>query len=195
MLQPGSEWPVVIDPDERRIELDGLVIRCERVPVSQDAERVYGLGIMFVESSGPAMTGLADLCGGRFVVEELPYRILVVGLEPLAARLTARTLKDLGYEVHAVADPREALAAAKEARADALIVGLQREPSLWWVLEAFVTDPDTAPAPLIAITELTGLTADRRQYLTDRRVHVVAQPLRSEDLAATVRNALRGPAR
>lgn len=198
MLAVGSEWPVTLDLDARRIDLSGRVVRYESTALQLPggavlARPLYALGVVFTSVSSAAMQAIVQLCGGRLTVEELPYRILVVGDDAALNAGICQTLTDLGYQVRVVTDARQVVDAAKDSRADAAVihVALHREPSTWWVVEVLKTDPATALMPLLALAEPASVKPDRARYLAERHVRVLAESPAPEALQLALQDALR----
>lgn len=196
-LPVGGKCPVILDVEVRRIDLSGRVVRCQatgiELPGGAVLKRpVYALGVIFTYVSAAAMQGIVQLCGGGLSVEELPYRILVVGDDVKLNGVVSSTLTDAGSLVRVVTDARRVLSAAKESPTDAVIADLrlEREPSMWWVLEVLETDPATAGTPLAVLAESASLTPDRRRYLAERRVRLLTQPFTPEELVSVLRGAL-----
>lgn len=197
-LSVGSEWPVTLDLEARRIDLSGRVVRCQAMAVELPGGavltgRLHALGVLFTSVSSAAMQAIVQLCGGTLSVEELPYRILVVSDDAVSNAGMSQTLIDFGYQVRPVTDARQVLDAAKESRADAVLIDLawRGEPSMWWVFEVLKTDPATARIPLVALTEADALKPDRARYLAERRVRVLTQPTARDTLQSVLQDALR----
>ncbi len=197
-LPVGSSWPVILDLDARRIDLSGRVVRCERLTIALPGGGVlerpaYVTAVMFTHASASAVQGVAQLCGGAIAIEELPFRVLVVSDDKRINADVGGSLAGAGYQARLVTDAREALAAAQQCHADAAIVNLRlnREPSMWWVLEVLESDPATAGIPLVALAEPASLKPDRRQYLVERRVRLLPLPVSTDDLLALLARTLR----
>jgi DNA-binding response OmpR family regulator len=138
------------------------------------------------------MQSIVELCGGSLAVEALPYRLLAVDDDETRNEQICRTLIDAGYVVRLITDPRQAVEAAKESRADAVILnlGLEREPSTWWVLESLAADAETTATPVLALVEPASLRPDRQRYLAARRVRALTAPVTFEDLLSALEAVL-----
>lgn len=175
-LPVGTDCSVSIDVNDRRIDLSGRVIRCERMGITLPGGAVmkqtaYAIGVMFMHMSAAAMQEIAKLCGGAIAIEELPFRILFVSDDPDVNAGINKAISSAGYQVRLVTEPREVIAAAQEGRADAAIVNLRldRDPSMWWVLEVI----ECESVPIIALGDAALLSPGERRRLEERRVEVV----------------------
>lgn len=188
-LHVGSEGPVTLDLDSRRIELAGRIVRCERQTIELPGGAMlkqpeYTVGVMFIRPSADAMQGIAQLCGGAVATEELPFRILLVGDDTAMNGAIGRTLSGAGYQLRVIADAREALAAAKAFCPDATVVELRprRDPPAWWLFDVLASNADTSGILLVAIAEPSSLQPDCRRYLDDRHVLLVPRSSVPESL-------------
>lgn len=196
-LAVGSEWPVTLDLEVRRVSVSGRVVRSEPVTVELPGGAVlkraaFSLGVVFTAVSSNAMQSLVQLCGGTLTVEELPYRILAVNDDPVTAGTVTQMLAELGYQVRSVADARQVVAAAKENRADAVLIHLskEREPSMWWALEILQSDATTARLPVVVLTGPQPVENDRARYLAGRNVRIVTT-LTADGLNSALQAALQ----
>lgn len=194
-----TEWPLVLDSEVRRIALSGRVVRCESAAVELPGgailkRTVFALGVVFTAVSSAAMHNIVQLCGGTLKVEALPHRILLVDEDPSSSGALTQTLTDLRYEVRSVADARQVIDAAKDCRADAVVIHLASRwvPSMWWALEVLRSDPATARLPIVAVTTADALDVHRPQYLAERKVHIVTGST-AEALEAALQRALQLP--
>jgi CheY-like chemotaxis protein len=194
-VRAGTTAPVVLDLDARRIRLEARVVRSVPVAADRDpsARPIFAVGIVFLDPASAASKAVVELCGGRVALEELAYGILFLAEETALNQLIERTLRDAGYSIHVVRDPRQALGSARETQSDLLIIDLKqnKESAAWWVLDAVGTDPAMEGKSLLALVEATSLTADRRHQLAEQRVRLLLFPFTPEELLAAVERALR----
>jgi CheY-like chemotaxis protein len=190
----GTHGPIVLDPEARRIEVSGRVVRCERTTIELAGGAIlkqasYTVGIVFTQASGAAMQGIAQLCGGALSIEQAPYRVLVVSDDAALGASIGEALIGAGYRARLVTDARGAIGAAKESSADIAVVDL-RESSMWRVLDVLESDPATARIHVLALTG-PALNAEDQRYLAGKRVQVIAQPFVAKDLLLQLAQALR----
>lgn len=197
-LAVGSEHPLVLESPERSVTLTARVVRAQVAPIEVAGAVLqredYALGVVFSRTPNDALEAITDLCGGSLQMEEIPRRVLIVGDDQSSSELFRETLTAAGYLARVVADPRSVASIAKTTRADAVVVNLQfnKEGSLWWVVEALSADRATANLRLIACVDEAALQADRRRYLTERRVHIVGVPCDADEFLASVDRAIIG---
>lgn len=192
----GSKGPVTLDLDGRRITLEGRVVRSVAIDSHGHASpgrSVYAVGVMFLDPAASTTKAVTELCGGRVALEELAYGILLLGEESPINELIRQSLVDAGYNTHVVRDARKALRSAKETEADLVIVDLKtdREPTSWWVLEAFAADPAVGGKSILALVDASSLPQERRQQLAQQRVRLLLFPFTPEELLTIVERALR----
>jgi CheY-like chemotaxis protein len=194
-LPVGSEGPLLLDPDARRIDLFGRVVRCARMTIELPGailkQSLFAAGVMFTYASASAVEGIAQLCGGAIAIEELPCRVIVVSVNEETSAALGRTMSHAGYHVRLVGDPRQTLAAAKESHADAVVVDLHdNERHVGWLLDVLATDAATAALPALVLADADVLDADRRRTLDARGVRVVPPTFSSDELLAAVAETL-----
>ncbi len=191
-LAVGAEGPILLDPDARRIDLYGRVVRCSRLTIELPGavlkQPLYGAGVMFTYASASAVEGIAQLCGGAISIEELPSRIIVVSEHEGMGASISQTMSHAGYHVRLVGDARQTLAAARESHADAVIVdltdGIERPPE--WVFDLLAADAATAGIPAVVLLDPTSIGADRRRFLDERGVCVLPASFTPQDLLKAI---------
>lgn len=199
-LPVGTDGPVLVDVYGRRIDLFGRVVRCVRLAIELPGGAVlkqptYAIGVMFTYASASAIEGIAQLCGGAIAIEELPSRVLLVSDDAAVNRAISNAMSSHGYHVRLVTDAREALAAAKESRADVILVNLtsNRERSMWWVLDVLAADSVVQTIPVIALTGSSAVNADQHRVISERGVALLSPSFTSQDLLRLVAATLQGP--
>lgn len=198
-ISVGSEQPLLLEPNSRRIHLSGRIVRCEprwsieSLGGATVRRQVYALGILFTEASAEGTRAIMQLCGGSGGIEELPYRILVMGDDAKLNALVSEMLVQIGYVTCAVKDPMTVVATARKVHADAIVINIRHEPesSAWWGIDSLGTNPVTHVTPLLVLTDTTSLKPARRRYLAERAVRVLGLPLSPEELFAALEVVLR----
>ncbi len=191
-LPVGAEGPILLDPDARRIDLFGRVVRCARMTIELPGavlkQPLYAAGVMFTYASAAAVEGIAQLCGGAIAIEELPCRVIVVSGNDATSASVSRTMSHAGYHVRLVGDPRQTLAAAKESHADAVIVDLAEggEQAAGWVLDLLASDAATSGLPAVALGDLASLEPERQRFLTGRGIRIIPAAFSPQELLKVI---------
>ncbi len=191
-LAVGAEGPILLDPDARRIDLYGRVVRCSRLTIELPGavlkQPLYGAGVMFTYASASAVEGIAQLCGGAIAIEELPCRVIVVSEHEAMSAGIGRTMSHAGYHVRLVGDARQTLAAARESHADAVIVDLtgSAEHPPEWVFDLLAADDATAGLPAVVLLDPASIGAERRRLLDERGVRVLPVSFTPQDLLTAI---------
>lgn len=195
-ISVGS-WPVVLDLEGSPISVVGEVVRCQPTNIERPGAatlhmRAFAIGVKFIKPSADAMLGIARLCGGSVAVEPVPYEIVVVGDEAALNVSIEETLQAAGYRTHSVTDPRTIVTAARDVRADAVVinVSVEQQGSIWWALELLVKDPVTGTIPVVVLSDERALGNDRHQYLSARRVRLLPLPFTPNALLHVLERAL-----
>jgi CheY-like chemotaxis protein len=198
-LPVGTDGPLLVDTQGRRIDLFGRVVRCVRLAIELPGGAVlrqpsYAIGVMFTYASASAIEGIAQLCGGAIAIEELPSRVLLVSDDAGINRSVSSTMSQKGYHVRLVTDAREALAAAKESHADLIIVNLKsnRERSMWWVLDLLASDGAVNTIPVVALAEPSAITAEHHRVISERGVALLSPSFSTQELLTLIAVVLRG---
>lgn len=155
--------------------------------------RVYDVGVKFLDPPEELVQTVHDLYGGVPRIDEVPFRILIVGDDRQLNALLERTLSSVGYFTVIADNPKHIVTRAKKIQADAVVVNLlvELERSVWWVLELLSADQTTRDTPLVVLAEPASLLPDVRRYLTERRVRFITLPLTPEELLTALDRALR----
>lgn len=191
----GSEHPLTLEITEQPVGLTARIVRVQSVPIELSGavlqREEYALGVVFSRTPAEAVEAITQLCGG-LQLEDVPYRVLVIGDDEASNERVREALTYGGYVARVVSDPRSVASIAKATRADAVVLTLKfdREPSLWWVVEALSSDAATAGLRIVACVDSASLQPDRQRYLRERRVHVAEIPTIPESLLAELDRAM-----
>lgn len=195
-LSVGTEVPFTLDVDPNPISLTARIVRCQPAAIEISGavmmREEFALGVMFSRTPAEAAQTIAQLCGGSLELEEISYRVLVIGDDTASNELATRALVAEGYLARTVTDARSVVSIAKTTGADAVVVNLrfEREPSTWWVLEELSANPATSRIPKVACVELRTLKEHQRRYLAEKRVQIVAVPFSADQLVEAVDRAV-----
>ncbi|HVZ78309.1 MAG TPA: response regulator, partial [Gemmatimonadaceae bacterium] len=125
--------------------------------------------------------------------DHLPHgteTVLVVEDEPAVRALTVRTLKALGYTVHAAEDPASALELARDARVQVVLTDIVMPQMSGPDLVARLVQRRPAPA----VVYMTGYADDALQaFAMDSAATLLRKPFTPSVLARAIRDALDAP--
>ena len=121
--------------------------------------------------------------------------VLLVEDDPDLLRFATVTLRLGGYRPLAATDGEEAVAVARRAHPDLVVLDL-RLPRLdgWQVLAVLRADPAVRGTPVVLLTASAGLRG-RERALAAGVAEYVVKPVSADDLLAVVERALVGSSR
>ena len=130
----------------------------------------------------------------RIVSREKKSRLLVVDDDPNVHEMVTQLLEDSSYQIQAVSDGAQAIAAAQAAPPDIILLDLLM-PKMdgFGVIEELRQHPDTRDIPIVILTA-KSLNADEEKSL-EQRIYAVIQKqgLQGDALLETISSALTQP--
>lgn len=179
----GIESSLLFEVEDRTVEIRARIARCEPVAIQLAGAMLqrheYLLGVAFTGESPDGRQMVSDLCRGTPELEEIPYRVLIVGDDMTVNEEIGWIVRQAGGVARMLADPSSALNVARDVRPDAVIVTGGRETSSsWWVtIESLAGDAMTSAIPIILLTDTPAIGPARLEYLRARRAQLLPMPI------------------
>ena len=120
-------------------------------------------------------------------------RILLVEEDPERCRNAAEVLRGARFEVTSCPEPRAAFASVCETRPDLVILDVLRHRTGCQVLNQLKQQEETEAIPVLFAWPAGSVLEGERHTLVERRVHLLPQPVRLNQLPRCVADVLGPP--